>query len=258
MIWNASTDAEILSPEEVPNNDLRYTLVSCCESGFDRPSLDDFKDVFVSRGSDVFQGYKESMNPDPYETQLAYYLQKGWTLYSAHEQAKDDVNPWFTVVFKYNLPCINKVRLAPLLVNVDAPNTACSNSSFTITAKVTNREDARYTTATGVKAQLVYPSGFSIISGTNPQTIGSINWNQTKSATWNVKSNGIFMSGTYTFDIIVWSDNLGVEVDAPENPYHKFYIDLTWCFGLSWRDWIFYQYPTYWPLKDPPPGPLQF
>lgn len=89
-----------------------------------------------------------------------------------------------------------------------------------ITATIKNWEKARKTTATNVKAELQLPSGFSIISGTNPQTTSLLHFNNYWTCQWTVHAP-LFTFGTKTFDVIVWSDNLGVEVDDYDDPYHK-------------------------------------
>jgi hypothetical protein len=214
---SGTTDAQRLTPDEIPNNNLRYALMSFCYSGRDGTGQD-FKDVLVDRGADVFQGYVESMNPDHYERALLRYLAEGQYLNNAHWNADADVNPWFTIVFDYDAICYNRIKLAPLLVDVSAPSTAWRNA--TITTTVRNTEKARFTTATNVVAELQLPSGFTIISGANPQTAPALNWNHNWTAQWTVHAPWLTF-GTRTFDVVVWSDNLGVEVDDFDNPYHK-------------------------------------
>lgn len=76
---------------------------------------------------------------------------------------------------------------------------------------------------------MILPAGFTITSGVNPQNIGNVNWNSPKTATWTVIAPDT--SGSYTLDVEVWSDNLGVAVDDPDDPYHKFEVDV---FGHFW------------------------
>ena len=216
---SGTTDEQRLTPDEIPSNNLRYALMSHCRSAHDG-SGQDFKDVFIDQGADVFQGYVESINPDPYETSLLRYLAEGQNLWNAHWNAVADENPWFTIVIEYGPPlyCYNQLRLAPLHVDVSAPSYAWRNA--TITAIVRNRENARHTTATNVTAELELPAGFTVISGANPQVASAVNWNNSWTAQWTVHAP-LWVAGTKTFDVVVWSDNLGVEVDDYENPYHK-------------------------------------
>lgn len=218
-------DQDNLTPDEVSTNDLRYALVSCCHSGDDGTGTD-FKDVFITQGADVFQGYVGSINPDPYETQLVRYLAEGRTLANAHNLAVAATSPSFTIVFTYNVGCINRVRLAPLLVDVTAPSSASWPRTFKVSARVTNREDARGTTASNVYAKLTVPPGFTITSGANPRSTGTLTHYSSWTATWTVRLNRSTSPGTYTFDVEVWSCNLGVEVDDFDNPYHKFDVSV--------------------------------
>lgn len=233
---SGSIDQQRLTPEEIPQNNLRYALVSCCYSARDGTGQD-FKDVFIDLGSDVFHGYVESMDPDHYENELLRYLAEGQSLWNAHRNAVADVNPWFTIVIEYGPPlyCYNQLRLAPLLVYVSATSPVWHTT--TITATISNREDARHTTATNVMAELKLPSGFSIISGFNPQTTSALNWNNNWIVHWKVHAP--FMTlGTRTFDVEVWSDNLGVEVDDFNNPYHKVDVKFKYSFVVVLNDYL--------------------
>lgn len=225
-LFTASHDARHLDPSEVPANDLRYALVSCCNSGHDGSGTD-FKDAFIDQGADVFQGYVESINPDPYEMSLRRYLAEGDSLWNAHWNAVADVNPWFTIVIEYGQPlyCYNLLRLAPLHVDVSASSAGWHTA--TIEAQVRNREDARHTTATNVMAQLQLPPGVAIVSGANPQTTSALNYNHNWTAQWTVVAP-LFSFGTKTFDVLVWSDNLGVAVDDYDDPYHKVDASFAW------------------------------
>jgi len=233
---SGSIDQQRLIPEEIPENNLRYALMSFCHSAHDGTGQD-FKDVFIDLGSDVFHGYVESINPDHYERELLRYLAEGQNLWNAHWNAVADVNPWFTIVIEYGPPlyCYNQLRLAPLLVGVSATSPVWHTA--TITATISNREDARHTIATNVMAELKLPSGFSIISGFNPQTTSALNWNHNWIAYWKVHAP--FMTfGTRTFDVEVWSDNLGVEVDDFSNPYHKVDVKFKYYLVVVLNDYL--------------------
>jgi hypothetical protein len=239
---SGAADADRLTPDEIPANGLRYALVSCCHSGDDIPGANnDFKEVFIAQGADVFQGYSPSINPDPYEQALVRYLAQGEYLENAHDLAVADTSPWFTIVITYNYPpvCPNMIRLAPLLTGVSrAPlDDIGKEKPFTVSAKVTNGEDAHHTAATNVTARLVLPTGFSIVTGANPQNIGTINWNASSTAAWIIKAP--VSTGLYGLDVEVWSDNLGAEVDDFNNPYHQFNVNVTKGGGgcMDWWPW---------------------
>ncbi|MEW8467289.1 MAG: hypothetical protein AB2637_02115, partial [Candidatus Thiodiazotropha sp.] len=64
-----------------------------------------------------------------------------------------------------------------------------------------------------------------IVSGANPQNVGNVNWNSPLTTTWTVRAP--VNSGTYDLDIEVSSDNLGVAVDDPDEPFQKFEVEVT-------------------------------
>lgn len=233
---NQSFDGRTLVPGEIPSNQLRYALISCCYSGNDNPG-DDFKDTFIAQGADCFQGYEGSINPDSYEESQFYYLAKGYTVINADAAAAAATSPPFNRTFTWKGSLYNSVRLAPLFVTLSkaAPGTAAPGTTLEMEAHVTNWETARLSSAQNVTAQLVLPSGFSIVSGTNPQSLGTVTYGDTKTATWTVEVDAGTSTGTYTFDAVVRSDNLGVEVDEPNNPYnllHPCDVEVGWPFRL--------------------------
>jgi len=227
---SGSWDSQHLTPDEVPNNSLRYALISCCHSGDDNPG-DDFKDTFIDRGGDCFQGYEGSINPDPYEDSEFYYLAQGYTVQNADLAAAAATSPTFDRTFTWSsaVRCYNHVRLAPLFVTLSKATLGRvrPGGTFKMEARVRNREDARYEDAHNVTAQLVLPSGFSIVSGSNPQSLGTLTYGTTKKATWTVRA-GSELWGTYTFDVVVRSDDLGVEVDDPYAPYNPCDVEVGW------------------------------
>jgi hypothetical protein len=103
--------------------------------------------------------------------------------------------------------------------------------SFNVTAAIYNREDVDYTVATNVQARLVLPPGFTVTSGNNPINLGTAARFAPATVTWTL--NAPNDPGVYDFDIEVWSDNLGVAVDDPDNPYHKFRVRVVNWFGCS-------------------------
>ncbi|MCK5603249.1 hypothetical protein KAR91_15305 [Candidatus Pacearchaeota archaeon] len=232
IAYQGTADAQAFTPDEVPANNLRFVLLDVCQSGEDGTGSD-FKDTFISQGGDVFIGFDDYMCAWNYEESLLHYLAQGMHLANAHNLADADVSPWYTIVITYNVGCLNMVRLAPLLVTVTRSPSANigTGATFTVTASINNREDVDHTAATNVHASLVLPAGFTITSGANPQNVGTVNWNSPKTATWTVTAPG--GSGLYTLDVEVWSDNLGVEVDNPDDPYHKFDVNVVAGFGCS-------------------------
>jgi len=230
IAYQGTADARALTPDEVPANDLRVVFLDVCQSGEDGTGLD-FRNTFISQGGDVFIGFDDYMCAWGYEVRLLHYLAQGLPLANAHNLAEADVSPWYTIIITYNVACLNKVRFAPLLVTVNRSPSGIIRKgwTFTVTTSINNREDVDHTTATNVQANLILPAGFTITSGVNPQNIGNVNWNSPKTATWTVKAPDT--SGSYTLDVEVWSDNLGVAVDDPDDPYHKFEVDV---FGYFW------------------------
>jgi hypothetical protein len=212
------TDKQRLTPDEIPMNNLRYALMSCCHSGDDGWG-DDFKDVFIKNGADVFQGYEKQIDPDWYEGEMLYHLAQGRSLWNAHWNAVAETKPEFKIVIEYDpaISCFNKLRLAPLHVDASGPKTT-NSATATIKVTVHNREDVRKTTATNVRAELEVPAGFMLIEGMNPQSTPSLHWNQNWTCQWTVQKIDL-QPGIGKFDVIVWSDNLGAAVDSP----YKFY-----------------------------------
>ncbi len=225
IAYQGTADAQAFTPDEVPANNLRFAFLDVCQSGEDGTGLD-FKDTFISQGGDVFVGFDDYMCAWAYEESLLHHLAQGMALANAHDLAVADVSPWYTIVITYNVGCLNMVRLAPLWVTVTRlpSGNVAAGGTFTVTASITNREDVDHTAATNVQANLVLPAGFTITSGANPQNVGTANWNSPITATWTVTAPGV--SGLYTLDVEVSSDNLGVEVDDPDDPYHKFDVNV--------------------------------
>jgi hypothetical protein len=225
IAYQGTADARAFTPDEVPINNLRFAFLDVCQSGEDGTGID-FKDTFISQGGDVFIGFDDYMCAWDYEDRLLHYLAQGLHLANAHNLADADVSPWYTIVITYNVNCLNKVRLAPLLITVNRSPAGilAREGTFTVTASINNREDVDHTVATNVRANLVLPAGFAITSGANPQDIGDVDWNSPKTAMWTVTAPAT--TGWYTLDVEVWSDNLGVAVDDPDDPYHKFEVGV--------------------------------
>lgn len=232
IAYTGTADARAFTPDEVPTNNLRFVFLDVCQSGEDGTGSD-FKDTFISQGGDVFIGFDDYMCAWNYEERLLHYLAQGMRLANAHNLADADVSPWYTIVITYDVGCLNMVRLAPLLVTVtrSPSGNILTGATFTVTASINNREDVDHTVATNVHASLVLPAGFTITSGANPQNVGTVNWNSPKTATWTVTAPA--GSDLYTLDVEVWSDNLGVAVNDPVDPYHKFEVNVVTGFGCS-------------------------
>jgi uncharacterized membrane protein len=219
------TDADAFTPEEVPTNNLRLALLDVCKSGHDGSGTD-FKDTFISNGSDVFIGFDDYMCAWTYEESLLHYLSQGMHLANSHSLAVVEASPTYPIVITYNLSCLNSVRLAPLLVTVNrSPAGAIiAGQTFLVEATINNREDVDETVASNVQANLILPTGFSIVTGDNPQILGELEWNFPIKASWSVRAP--ISHGTFELDVEVTSDNLGVAVDDPEVPYHKFEVSV--------------------------------
>lgn len=226
IAYQGSAGAQEFTPDEVPANNLRFVFLDTCQSGHDGSGMD-FKDTYISQGSDVFIGFDEYMCAWNYEESLLHYLAQGMHLANAHNLAEAEASPWYPIVITYNVSCLNRVRLAPLLVTVNKSPTGSitAGNTFQVEAYINNREDVDHTAATNVQANLILPPGFSIASGTNPQNLGSVNWNSPTTTTWIV--NAPINPGTFDLDIEVSSDNLGVAVHDPEEPFHKFEVVVT-------------------------------
>lgn len=226
IAYQGSADAQAFTPDEVPVNNLRFVFLDTCQSGHDGSGLD-FKDTFISEGSDVFIGFDAYMCAWNYEESLLHYLSQGMHLANSHNLAEAEASPSYPIVITYNVSCLNRIRLAPLLVTVNKSpaNSITAGNTFQVEASINNREDVDHTTATNVQANLVLPPGFSIVSGTNPRNLGAVNWNSPTTATWTVRAP--INPGTYDLDVEVSSDNLGVAVDDPDDPFHKFEVEVT-------------------------------
>jgi len=231
IAYQGTADVQAFTPDEVPANNLRFVLLDTCQSGEDGTGLD-FKDTFISQGADVFIGFDEYMCAWDYEERLLHYLSLGLHLANAHNLADSDVSPWYPIVITYDVACLNKVRLAPLLVTVSRSpaGDVAKGSSFTVTTSINNREDVDHTAAANVQAQLIVPASFSITSGANPQNVGTVNWDTPATASWTVTSPN--STGSYKLDVEVWSDNLGTAVDDPSDPFHKFDVGVVGHFDV--------------------------
>jgi hypothetical protein len=216
-----------LYPSDIGDNTLFWAIVSCCYSGDSATNGNSFRTQFIEHGTLLFTGYVGSINPDPYERCLAYYLELGLDFANAHDLARAQSNPDFQIVYTWrNSTHYNQIRLAPLQVDATGPSSCDPGDTFQVTTNVINREDALHDQARNVTAELICPGGFTVTSGAGSQSLGHISWNQQGSAVWQVRADSGVANGVYTFDVIVRSDNLGVEVDDPDNPHHRFQVSV--------------------------------
>jgi subtilisin family serine protease len=93
-----------------------------------------------------------------------------------------------------------------LSVDISIPGTVSSGYSFTASVTVTNNG---YIKAHGVSATLNLPSGFSIIAGSNPQTLGIINGGSSKTAIWTVQAPSVSSSQSYALSTDADSSSYG-------------------------------------------------
>lgn len=75
-----------------------------------------------------------------------------------------------------------------LYINVSNPENVESGANFTLNVTINNGGGI---SAHNVSVSITLPSGFTIISGANPQTIGSINAGNSKIATWVVEATNV-------------------------------------------------------------------
>jgi serine protease AprX len=94
-----------------------------------------------------------------------------------------------------------------LWVSIDAPTSVTVGDTFTVDAQVSNQGDI---TAFGVQATLNLPVGLTLISGSNPQGLGSINGGSPSIASWEVKAES---RGFYT-----------ISVSADSSSYGEYYV----------------------------------
>jgi serine protease AprX len=108
----------------------------------------------------------------------------------------------------------------PLLsVSINAPTSVLVGDTFTVDAQVSNQGGV---TALGVQATLDLPAGLTLISGPNPQGLGSINGGSSSVASWEVKADS---QGSYTISVsadsssygeyYTGSDSSNIEVEVP-------------------------------------------
>jgi hypothetical protein len=227
---NGTTDAQLLSPDEVPTHTLHYAYLGACHSG-DNTGANRFKKKFIEKSTAdyfVFHGYLGTVNPEDFQKHFFRHLAEGDNMQNAHKKAKNETG-FDKAVFAYTgVYCYNQIRLAPLFVKVehDPDRPLLPGEQFDMKATVSNHESAGNAQGENVKAKLIIPDGFTLVSGNVQHDLGNINYNASTTTVWQVKVNIGTLPGTYVFDVEVWSDNLGVEVDDPDDPYHKHEVEV--------------------------------
>ena len=101
-----------------------------------------------------------------------------------------------------------QVNPPTLSATLSVPTSIASGATFTASTTLTNTGGIR---AHGVSASLSLPSGFTIISGSNPQNLGSIDPGSvnSKSATWTVRAPTVSSAQTYSVSTSVSSSSYG-------------------------------------------------
>ncbi len=88
-----------------------------------------------------------------------------------------------------------------------------SAASFAVTTTVTDTG----INAHSVSASLSLPSGFTIISGSNPQLLGTVGSSSSKSATWTVRAPSVGSSQSYTISTSISSSSYGESYNAADS-----------------------------------------
>jgi hypothetical protein len=101
-----------------------------------------------------------------------------------------------------------------LSADILIPGTVSSGSSFTASVTVTNNGDIK---AHGVSATLNVPSGFSIIAGSNPQTLDIIGGGSSKTAIWTVQAPSVGSSQSYALSTDADSSSYGETYSASDS-----------------------------------------
>lgn len=136
--------------------------------------------------------------------------------------------------------------LPSLSISVSNPSRIAPGKDFVVTADVTNNGDI---TAHNINASLYsLPSGFSIVSGANPQTLGSISSSGTKTATWTVTTTADddYYTIAATYDSVSYGESYGdigfgfitvdsippaITISSPQNDTYTTTITLN--YGVS-------------------------
>lgn len=95
----------------------------------------------------------------------------------------------------------------PILnVNVSVPGSVNGTDNFDLEVNVTNTGGI---SVHNVSVNITLPSGFSIISGTNPRSIGSINNGSSNTTSWIIKAPRVSFSSSYTLNVSAISLSYG-------------------------------------------------
>jgi len=93
-----------------------------------------------------------------------------------------------------------------LNININNPDSVASGTNFNMDATVTNDGGV---TAHKVDVTITLPPGFIIVSGANPQPLGTINAVSSKTAAWVVQAQGIAGSTPYSLEASAHSYSYG-------------------------------------------------
>ena len=103
----------------------------------------------------------------------------------------------------------------PILnLNISNPENVNSGDIFSLNISVNNSGEI---SAHNVNVSITLPSGFSVISGTNPQEIGTINNGSSKTASWVVKAAEIYSSDRYGLNASASSHSYGESFSSQGN-----------------------------------------
>jgi subtilisin family serine protease len=103
------------------------------------------------------------------------------------------------------------VNVTPPILNLKMSNTESVNSGYNFSLNVTVNNSGDIS-AHDVNANIILPSGFNILSGANPQPLGSISSGGSKNASWVVKAPNNNSDTQYN-----------IESFATSNSYDEFY-----------------------------------
>lgn len=115
----------------------------------------------------------------------------------------------------------NEVTPPILDVNVSVPASANATNYFDLEVNVTNKGGI---SAHNVSVNITLPSGFSIVSGTNPLSLGSINNGSSNTALWVLRAR-VDTSSSYTLNVSATSLSYDESFSASGNNTISVYGD---------------------------------
>jgi len=118
--------------------------------------------------------------------------------------------------------------MAPALnADISNPSSVIPGTNFIVSVSATNQGDVK---AHNVEAMLTVPAGFTIVSGSNPQNLGSIDGGSTQSATWTVRAPT--STGNYTLSTSITSSSYN-EIYNDDLTNYSGYIPIIVGVGIS-------------------------